>query len=133
MRGFIPYSNEDGRYIFNYKHQGVLRSNISAIWGDELNWSDNKYEMNYSIKIDNTWNADKMKIVAFIGTSDIIVNCNDMSLEGIVPVNVIDLSTDIRDYDEIYTVGGLKISDFTTPEQLPRGLFISNGKIIFRK
>lgn len=127
------YSNEEGRYIFNYKHQGVLRSNISAIWGDELNWSDNKYEMNYSIKIDNTWNADKMKIVAFIGTSDIIVNCNDMSLEGIVPVNVIDISTDIRDYDEIYTVGGLKISDFTTPEQLPRGLFISNGKIIFKK
>ena len=127
------YSNEEGRYIFNYKHQGVLRSNISAIWGDELNWSDNKYEMNYSIKIDNTWNADKMKIVAFIGTSEMIVNCNDMSLEGLVPMNVDDISTDSQDNDGIYTIGGVKISDDTILEQLPGGLIINNGKIIFNK
>ena len=126
-------SYEDGRYIFNFKHQGVLRTNVSAIWGDELSWSDNLYEKNYSISIDNAWNADKMKIVAFIGTSEMIVNCNDMSLEGLVPMNVNDISTDSQDNDGIYTIGGVKISDDTILEQLPGGLIINNGKIIFNK
>ena len=76
-------------WIPDYKHQAVLRTNVSAIWGDPIEWNGEKYEKHYTITLNDEWNKDKMHIVAFLakpydGTNitDIdVVNCNDFDVK----------------------------------------------------
>ena len=76
----------------NYVHQGVLRTNVSAIWGDPVTWNGEQYEMSYTIKLDESWVKDNMNIVAFLGKPftgdnyyDIhLVNCNDFAVKDAV-------------------------------------------------
>ena len=38
---------------------------MSPIKGDSIQWSDDHFEATYKITIPDTWNADKLRIVAF--------------------------------------------------------------------
>lgn len=84
------YDSGNDVWISDYKHQAVLRTNVSAVWGDPIEWNGDKYEKHYSIKLNDEWNKDKMHIVAFLGKpfdgtnfTDIdVVNCNDFDVKN---------------------------------------------------
>jgi len=78
--------------IENYEHNGVLRTNVSAIWGDEIEWNGNQFEKSYNVKLDKKWVKDNMKIVAFIAQPFTgnnleelhVTNCNDFALKDAI-------------------------------------------------
>ena len=88
-----------------YPHNGVIRKNVSAIWGDLVEWNGDHYEMYYTATLDNTWNPRHLRVVAFLGkpfTGDnyddiIVVNCNE------IPV--------INDLADVNNDGAVNIAD----------------------
>lgn len=87
----VSQMDYDKGVIPDYIHNGVLRTNVSAIWGDPILWNGNSYEMDYSVKLDHRWVKKNMKVVAFISKpfdgknyGELhIVNCNDFDLSSI--------------------------------------------------
>ena len=100
------YDGENERYIYDYSHQAVLRTNVSNVWGDPIEWNNNKYENTYSILLDENWVANNMKIVAFLAKpftgnnyDEIsVMNCNDFAIK--------DANMDVPSYTLTYMVDG---------------------------
>ncbi|MCD8297732.1 MAG: Omp28-related outer membrane protein [Prevotella sp.] len=69
--GLVSTQYNNGKYDPDYVHNNVLRKIINQYaWGDEVNWtSDSSYENDFTVKLDNTWNAANMHVVAFISGS----------------------------------------------------------------
>lgn len=92
----------------------VLRAAISDVWGDPVEWLDDKYEMHYRISLynlpnyNNKWNIENMRVVAFLGKpftgnnyEEIgVVNCNEYliydkyagDVNGDKEVNIADIN-----------------------------------------
>ena len=77
----------------DYHHPAVLRTALSDVWGDPVQWNGDKYEMHYSMSMDelansDSWNIENMRVVAFLGKpftgnnyEEIgVVNCNEYLL-----------------------------------------------------
>ncbi len=65
----ITYMQED--YVngdwSSYTHNNVLRDVVPQDYGDDINWtSSSTYSNTYSCTLDSSWDADNIKIVAFI-------------------------------------------------------------------
>ncbi len=69
--GLVSTQLNNGKYDNDYVHNNVLRKIINEYaWGDEVNWtSDSSYENDFTVKLDNEWNAKNMHVVAFISGS----------------------------------------------------------------
>ena len=93
-------NNEE--WIVDYKHQAVLRTNVSAVWGDPIVWNGDEYEMKYTIPLNDEWNKDKMHVVAYLAKpfdgsnyTDIdVVNCNDYDIKDATAFIVEDIPGD---------------------------------------
>lgn len=57
--------NETGGYD-HYEHNGVIRGNVSAIWGDPIQWNGNYYDMDFTMPYNSNWNLDNLHVVAFV-------------------------------------------------------------------
>ena len=92
------YDGDNGVTIPDYKHLGVLRTSVSAVWGDPIKWNGDTYEMYYSVKLKDEWIAENMHIVAFIGEpfdgsnyDDInVINCNDFDVKDATAIFIED-------------------------------------------
>ena len=97
----------------DYHHPAVLRTALSDVWGDPVQWNGDKYEMHYSMSMDelansDSWNIENMRVVAFLGKpftgnnyEEIgVVNCNEYLLydpyigdvNGDQEVNIADIN-----------------------------------------
>lgn len=132
------YNSETDKYDYNYKHKGILRKNVSDVWGDDILWSDNKYEKQYSINLNNDWESNNMKIVAFIVSpfdgknylNRIVINANDFAVKDAKEGTGINEINNERQMD-IYTIQGNKIRSNTSDYiGLKPGVYIVNGKKI---
>ena len=129
----------------NYHHPSVLRANLSDVWGDRVQWNGDKYEMHYTISLDQLkncdgkWNKDNMRVIAFLGKpftgsnyEDIcVVNCNEISLN--------DLKTGIHDVSidpassNVYDLNGRMMSlKADALDGLPHGIYIIGGKKVVK-
>lgn len=93
-----PLTGGSGSYVNDYVHNSVLRAVMSENpYGDNLEWTDGKtYSKTYNVTLDNSWNAENMNVVAFIGrpiteNSDI----DDVWVNNANIVKVGETSTDI--------------------------------------
>ena len=92
------WDQSNGVWILDYKHQAVLRTNVSAIWGDPVVWNGDEYVMHYTIHLNDEWNKDKMHVVAYLAKpfngsnfTDIdVVNCNDFDVKDATAIFVED-------------------------------------------
>lgn len=128
------YNSETFRYIYDYEHDGVLRANVTALEGDPITWSNDEYEMKYHIRLNEGWNADNMKIVAFIGSlrksteSPLIVNSNDFAVKDAVKVTAIR-NIALPDSFNIYNLHGNMVRhNVSSTEGLKPGIYMANGK-----
>lgn len=100
-------------------HGHVFRKALSPIKGDSIQWSDDHFEATYKITIPDTWNADKLRIVAFAHRSldnaktDIqVLNANEswvtpVGASGIEDASLADGSITSREY---YNLQGQRIA-----------------------
>ena len=134
---YPQYDGENKKYIYDYKHQGVLRTNISNVWGDPIVWDGDKYEMNYTVILDEDWVKDNMKIVAFLAKpfngsnydEIYVVNCNDFALKDATTVDIEDVVASRADSFDVYSPSGVIVKqNATSLKGLPKGVYIANGK-----
>ena len=105
------YDEPNNTWINNYEHKGVLRTNVSNLWGDPIKWDGNHYEMRYSVQLDQSWNAENINIIAFIeedlkGKRDgkPVINCNDFAVkdaEKIVSIDPVEENVETKFGSEI--------------------------------
>ena len=83
-----------GDYV-DYVHQGVMRTCLSEIQGDAIAWKDNKFAMDYQMKLDPSWNVENLRIVAFICNPEDrkqndmgVINCNDFIMKDAEIVSI---------------------------------------------
>ena len=64
-----PLSGASGSYVNDYVHNSVLRAVVNEnTYGDALEWTDaTNYSKTYNVTLDDSWNAENMNVVAFIG------------------------------------------------------------------
>lgn len=62
----LNYNIGNGQWVSNYPHNHVFRAALPSVCGVPINWNGNTYENDFSVTIDNDWNADNMNVVAFI-------------------------------------------------------------------
>ena len=60
----IKSTTQEGRD--EYVQNGVLRSLVNTAWGEPLDLTALEYSRTYQIPLKEGWNADKMRVVAFI-------------------------------------------------------------------
>lgn len=56
----------DGTYV----HNGVLRRMVTDAWGEPLDLSSLEFSRSYEIPVDEGWNVDNMRVVAFVSNYD---------------------------------------------------------------
>ena len=136
---YPQYDGENNKFIYDFKHQAVLRTNVSDVWGDPITWNGNRYEKEYTVILDEEWEKDNMKIVAFLSkpfTGDnydeiYVINCNDFAVKDATSVGIEGISESEVNTSDVYSVSGVKVkSHGTSLAGLPKGIYIVNGKKI---
>lgn len=135
---YPTYNDLTGKWEESYRHNALLRTNVSAIWGDPIDWVGDNYEMNYQIRLKDDWVKDNMHIIAFISKpfngknrNELnLINCNIFDVKDSKAVTAIDNVINRYDNDEykaedIYTLQGRKVHSKTS---LPSGMYFINGK-----
>ena len=65
--GLIEPQYSSGTWIPDYEHNNVLRQAVGSVKGVNINRDGNNYKNEFTVTIPDSWNADKLNIVAFIG------------------------------------------------------------------
>lgn len=64
--GLVAPQYNNGTWVNNYVHNGVLRQALVSARGVALNKTGDTYKNVFTVNIPNAWNADNLNIVAFI-------------------------------------------------------------------
>lgn len=123
-----------GYYADNYsfEHNGVLRKAVSEIWGDALLWNGLRFNRDYTVDIEDGWNLDNMKAVAFITRpieDDLsmelfdINNATAVSLKDIAVDAISNIQSDNVKDGKVYDMSGRQVNG-----QLKAGVYLQNGK-----
>lgn len=63
---FIGFQANNNEYIPDYVHNNVYRASANGIGGEEIQLNANAKTIEHSIEIASNWNADNLKVVAFV-------------------------------------------------------------------
>ena len=128
-----------GTWVNDYEHNNVLRRYVSSVYGDPLYSSDGAtYEKSYSFALDPEWNADNLRIVAFVapraGSMTMVINNGETIALG---QSYNDISSALKaDNDmqsNIYDLQGRRVSNSSAQASLLKpGLYIINGKKVMK-
>lgn len=75
--GLVAKQYNNGTWVQNFKHENVLRSVASNMYGDVLTITNGKYEKTYSVKINSAWKIENMHVVAAVGRKLLTSNIAD--------------------------------------------------------
>ena len=64
--GITARQLNQGTWVSNYVHNGVLRRALSSVKGNNLKRNGNNYENVFTYTIPSSWNIDNLNVVAFI-------------------------------------------------------------------
>ena len=64
--GIVNRQLNDGTWVSNYVHNGVLRVALGSALGNKLNRTGDTYKNEYTYTIPSSWNIDNLNVVAFI-------------------------------------------------------------------
>ncbi|MBQ9666839.1 MAG: leucine-rich repeat protein [Bacteroidaceae bacterium] len=139
---YPQYDGDNDKMIYDYQHQAVLRTNVSSVWGDPITWDGDTYEKEYSVRLDEGWEKDNMKIVAYLAKpftgsnydEICVVNCNDFAVKDATTVDIEAIEEAASDMFDVYSLSGIKVKqNATSLEGLSRGVYIVNGKKVVVK
>ena len=64
--GITARQLNQGTWVTNFVHNGVLRRAVNSVKGSDLNCDGNTYKNEFTYTLPTTWKAENMNIVAFI-------------------------------------------------------------------
>lgn len=103
-------------------HGHVFRTSLTSIKGDPIEWNENHFTATYHFTIPQTWNADKLRVVAFAHRSlsnaktDIqVLNTNEawVTKTGASGIEDTTLESDPNAVREYYNLQGQRIAQPT--------------------
>lgn len=108
--------------VSNFVHNNVLRDVVTNnVYGDAINWTGaTTYQNEFNVTLDDSWNAENMRVVAFIGRpvtetstiDDVWVNNTNMVKVGETTAIEGPATSDDANVKEVarYTVDGRKLN-----------------------
>ncbi len=90
----------------NFRHRHVYRKTLSAIWGDEIEWEDNRAVKTYSMTIPEVWTDHEFTEKNANG-EDWLDTCDDKELEVIAFIN--EYNPQKRSACRVYNSGKCKV------------------------
>ncbi|GAB6976277.1 hypothetical protein JCM15124A_11840 [Prevotella falsenii] len=131
--GLVNPQIDNGQTIKNYVHNNTFRQCLTNINGDNIAWTGDNFNKQFTYDVPAGYNAEKMHVIAFVapklGTtpiSELVVNQTNM-VEVTTTAGIKDASMDAD--NEIvarYNLAGQKID---TPQKGVNILKYKNGKI----
>lgn len=95
-----------------YIHNNVFRMPLTPTWGADINWQDGKFSQSYTIRLDDAFKPENMKVVAFLANYNpedvndcMVINSVAKSLTGYTSVS----SAAVEDFTVRSIEGGLII------------------------
>ena len=64
--GIVARQLNQGTWVSNFVHNGVMRRALPSVFGGSLNCTGDTYENVYTYTIPTSWNAENLNVVAFI-------------------------------------------------------------------
>ena len=99
----------NGRWVSNYRHDGVLRQALGTVKGVDLNKDGETYCNEFELTVPDAWNIEKMNVIAFISRplingaskvyTDMYVNNTDMT-------HIPTISSQMTDSTVVITAAG---------------------------
>lgn len=135
--GLVSPQIDKGQRIKNYVHNGTFRQCLTNINGDNITWSGDNFDKQFTYTIPAGYNADKMHVVAFvapklgdksIAVDEHVVNQTNMADVVVLTAGIENASIDAD--NEIvarYNLAGQKI------DKAQKGVNIvkyKNGKVV---
>ncbi len=135
--GLVSPQIDKGQRIKNYVHNGTFRQCLTNINGDNITWSGDNFDKQFTYTIPAGYNADKMHVVAFvapklgdksIAVDEHVVNQTNMADVVVLTAGIENASMDAD--NEIvarYNLAGQKI------DKAQKGVNIvkyKNGKVV---
>ncbi|MDE5797070.1 MAG: Omp28-related outer membrane protein [Muribaculaceae bacterium] len=132
----IPHRHQAGINSDTFTHSHVYRTCLTDLWGDSIDWTDNKASNHYSISLDESWNRNNLSVIAFVNDYDAedVAACQVYNSANARVINSgIDQigTTDIVD-ESYYTLSGIRVSGPTDGIYL-RHVRFSDGSVKFEK
>lgn len=127
------YDYSVGSYV-DCTHNNVLRAIVSNAAGDGITWNGDNFEANYTLTLDNSWNVENMRAIAFVGkrvdnktenTDKWVYNTNMVSISKSTGINTV-VNSEAESEVSRFTIDGQKIS---APVKGINIVKMSNGKV----
>ena len=142
-RVMADQTNTDGS-VSSFSHDHVLRHIATATLGDPVEWSPViRFTKEYTVKVDPSWNLGNMHAIAFLGKSitdeTLLDNCDvtnaaTFPIASILPDGIASLAAPAPIATPWYDLSGRQIVNGKSSNgQLPRGIYIRNGKKVMMK
>lgn len=55
-----------GNWISNFNHNGVLRKVVPSVLGNEITWTGDDFDMQFNVATDKSWKTNHLNVVAFV-------------------------------------------------------------------
>lgn len=55
-----------GNWISNFNHNGVLRKVVPSVFGNEITWTGDDFDMQFNVATDKSWKTNHLNVVAFV-------------------------------------------------------------------
>lgn len=87
--GLQSIQASDNGYIEDFYNNHVLRTCLSDVWGDAIEWDGDKFLKTYTFRLNNKWKRENMHVIAFLANPFSghnydelhVINCNDFDLK----------------------------------------------------
>lgn len=111
----IPHRAQAGISSDSFTHSHVFRACLTDLWGDPIEWAENKAVKECSVPLDDTWKRENLSVVAFVNeyNPNNVAQCqvfnSNASLVGTsgIPLPV---STEVTE-QTYYNMSGIKMSN----------------------
>lgn len=132
----ISHRAQAGISSDSFKHSHVYRACLTDLWGDPIDWADNKAVKKYALPLDETWNRDNLSVVAFVNeyNADNVAECqvfnSNVARVGTSGISL-PFATEVVE-ESYYTLSGIGVENPENGIYLRR-IRLSDGAIRFDK
>lgn len=123
----------------NYIHNHVFRETLTGIWGEQINLKGTSYSKNYTFTVPAGWNADNIKVVAFLSNITIdnpkdckVFNAQEISLNNLIPTSIAATTCGTPTTNTYYNLAGQRTSANAEGVSI-RSSVMPSGEVVVRK
>lgn len=106
-----------GTWVNDYTHNGVLRKAVNSVFGQAINADGTTYKNTFSVTLDSSWKPENMNVIAFISrplaggdTDDMYLNNAELAKLGETVTGISNVAPASSTIVRYYDLNGIELS-----------------------